>query len=102
MAAFRNNATPHGIGDPNLAVTSVEKNVAGHGASPLLGVLFMRLSRDGSINVRRTDGRQVHGRLGGDAFAPTSTVATSTYLPAMSYLHVLTTRGHAITVYLQR
>lgn len=98
MAASGNNVTPDAIGDTNPAVTAAGKNVAGQSASPLLGVLFMRLSRDGSINLLRTDGREVHGRLGGDAFAPTSRVATSTYFPAMSCLHVLTTRGHAIIV----
>lgn len=98
MAASRNNFTPNGIGDPDPPLTSADKNVAGHGALTFIGVLSMRLSRDGSMYVLRTDGREVHGHLGRDAFAPTSTVATATYFPAMSCLHLLTTRGHAIIV----
>ncbi len=86
MAASRNNFTPDGIGEPDPPLTSADKNVAGHGASPFIGVLSMRLSRDGSMYVLGTDGREVHGHLGREAFTPTSTVATSTYFPAMPCL----------------
>lgn len=62
----------------------------------------MRLSRDGTMYVLGTDGSEVRGHIGREPFAPTSAIATSTYVPSMSCLHLQTTRGHRITVELAK
>jgi hypothetical protein len=58
----------------------------------------MRLERDGTMSVTFADGRSVTAPLGRDAFGPTSAIASSTYLPQSSRLHLRTTRGDDVFV----
>jgi len=67
-------------------------------ASPSSDVSEMRLERNGTMRVTFLDGRVVTASIGQNALAPTSAIASSTYLPQTSRLQLLTTRGDEIFV----
>lgn len=70
--------------------------------SPFVRITAMRLERDGTASVTLTDGRSTTVALGREVFESTSVIASSTYLPQLSQLHLRTTRGHDIVVDLSR
>src|SRR5437762_1180499 len=71
-------------------------------ASPFALIAAMRLDRDGSMSITFTDGRTETEALAREAFEPTSAIASSTYLPQSSQLHLRTMRGDDILVELPR
>lgn len=62
----------------------------------------MRLERDGSMMVVFTDGREATASLENEPFAVTSAIASATYLPRSSRLHLRTTSSDIILVDLPR
>jgi hypothetical protein len=66
------------------------------------GVSALRLERDGTMSVTFADGRRVTAPPEQNAFEPTSSLASSTYLPRSSQLQLRTTRGDDIVVDLPR
>ncbi len=58
----------------------------------------MCLERDGTMSVTLTNGRTVTETLRGNAFEPTSAIASSTYYPKSSQLRLRTIHGDDVRV----
>jgi hypothetical protein len=69
---------------------------------PFVGVSEIRLDRAGKISVAFTDGRRATAVLGREEFDQGSAIASSTYFPQRSKLHLRTMQGDDIKVDLPR